>query len=265
MIAKGVASLKGVKKAFRSGKIFLKGGTTVSAISEELIGKPVRISGRITPLGTKSSKFGPQPDKPDTAFLIVKGKGTNISDRWQEAMSSLNLGDFFITGANIIDVYGNAALMAGAMFGGRPGPWIQGAWIEGVHAIIAVGLEKLIPGSVNEVIKVAGRMRADKSYGMAVGFMPVFGEIFTEVEAIKTLAHVDCHVIGKGGIFGAEGSTTVLVDGKDEEVSRIDKIYQEIHGSPISGTIESLNECESGSPSCKRHLGCVYKNGFRFE
>ena len=155
--------------------------------------------------------------------------------------------------------------MAGAMFGGRPGPWIQGAWIEGVHTIIAVGLEKLVPGSVNEVIKVAGRMRADKSYGMAVGFMPVFGEIFTEVEAIKALAQVDCHVIGKGGIFGAEGSTTVLVDGRDEEVSRIDKIYQEIHGSPISGIIESLNECESGSPSCKRHLGCVYKSGFRFE
>lgn len=264
MIAKGVSSLKRVKEAFKNGKIVLKGGTTVSAISEELIGKPMRISGRITPLGTKTAKSISNPDEPH-GLLIEGGKETNIDDRWQEAMSCLNPGDCFITGANIIDVYGNAALMAGAMFGAGPGPWIQGAWIEGVHVIIAAGLEKLIPGSVKEVIKVAGRMRADKSYGMTVGFMPLFGEIFTEVEAIRALAQVDCHVIGKGGILGAEGSTTVLVDGRDEEVSRIDETYQEIHGSSVSGTIGSLTECEMGIPSCKNHLQCVYKHGFRFE
>lgn len=264
MIAKGISSLKRVKEAFKNGKIVLKGGTTVSAISEELIGKSMRISGRITPLGTKTAKFVPDDSEPH-GLLIERGKETNIDDRWQEAMSCLNPGDCLITGANIIDVYGNAALMAGAMFGVAAGPWIQGAWIEGVHVIIAAGLEKLIPGSVKEVIMVAGRMRTDKSYGMTVGFMPLFGEIFTEVEAIRALAQVDCHVIGKGGIFGAEGSTTVLVDGRDEEVSRIDKIYQEIHGSSVSGTIESLTECEMGIPSCKNHLRCVYKNGFRFE
>jgi len=264
MIAKGVSSLNRVKKAFKSGKIVLKGGTTVSAISEELIGKPMTISGRITPLGTRTAKFVPKHDEPH-GLLIEKGKETNIVDRWEEAMSRLNPGDCFITGANIIDAGGNAAMMAGTMFGAKPGPWIQGAWTEGVHVIIAVGLEKLIPGSVKEVIKIAGRMRVDKSYGMAVGFMSLFGEIFTEVEAIKALAQVDCHVIGKGGISGAEGSTTVLVDGRDAEVSRIDKIYQEMHGSSVSGTRQSLTECEMGSPSCKNHLRCVYKNGFRFE
>jgi len=264
MIAKGVSSLKPVKKALKRGKIVLKGGTTVSAVSEELIGRPLRISGRITPLGTKVSKFVSQNDEPHS-LLIEKGKETNIDGRWQEVMPCLDPGDCLITGANIIDVYGNAALMAGVMFGGGPGPWIQGAWIEGMHVIIAVGLEKLIPGSINEVIKIAGRMRVDRSYGVAVGFMPLFGEIFTEVEAIKALAQVDCHVIGKGGIFGAEGSTTVLVDGRDEEVSRIEKIYQEIHGRSVSGTIESFTECESGSPSCKRHIRCVYKSGFRFQ
>ena len=264
IIAKGVSSLKRVKEAFKNGKIVLKGGTTVSAISEELIGKPMRISGRITPLGTKTAKSNSNPAEPH-GLLIEGGKETNIDDRWQEAMSCLNPGDCLITGANIIDIYGNAALMAGAMFGVAPGPWIQGAWIEGVHVIIAAGLEKLIPGSVGEVIKAAGRMRADKSYGMTVGFMPLFGEIFTEVEAIRNLAQVDCHVIGKGGILGAEGGTTVLVDGRDDEVLKIEQIYQEIHGSSVSGTIGSLTECEMGIPSCKNHLQCVYKNGFRFE
>ncbi len=265
MIAKGVSSLERVKKALEKGNIVLKGGTTVSAISEELCGRPMKISGRITPLGTKSSKLPlSRPDQPH-ALLIKNGKETSIDDLLEEVMSSLNPGDCFITGANIIDVYGNAALMAGTMFGTKAGPWIQNAWIEGINVIIAVGLEKLIPGNVNEVIKIAGRKRVDKAYGMAVGFIPLFGEIFTEVNAIKALANVDCHIIGKGGIFGAEGSTTVLVDGTEEELRKIEKIYQEIHGSSVSGTIESLEECEIGSPSCKGHIQCVYKKGFKFK
>ena len=264
MIAKGISSLNRVKKALKSGKIVLKGGTTVSAISEELIGKPMKISGRITPLGTKTTKSVSKHDDPHS-LLIEKGKEINIDDRWEEAMSRLEPGDCFITGANVIDVHGNAALMVGTRFGARPGPWIQGAWTEGIHAIIAVGLEKLIPGSVNEIIKVAGRKRVDKSYGMAVGFIPLFGEVFTEVDAIQALARVDCHVIGKGGIFGAEGSTTVLVEGSQGEVSRLEEIYQEVHGSSVSGRPESLAECEMGIPACKRHLRCVYKSGFQFK
>ena len=265
MIAKGVSSLDRVQKTLEKGKIILKGGTTVSAVSEELCGEPMSISGRITPSGTKSTRLPPSlPDEPH-ALLLEKGKIANIDNRWEEAMSGLKAGDCLITGANIFDIHGNAALMAGTMFGGRTGPWIQNAWIDGIHVIIAVGLEKLIPGSVKEVIKTAGRKRVDKSYGMAVGFMPVFGEIFTEFDAIKALALVECHVIGKGGIFGAEGSTTLIVDGSDDEVLKIDTIYQNIHGSTVSGTIESLKECEMGVPSCKKHLTCVYKSGFQFD
>jgi hypothetical protein len=264
MIAKGISSLKRVKNALKKGRIVLKGGTTVSAISEELIGKPMKISGRITTLGTKTGKFVPGNTDPHS-LVIEKGKVSNIDEQWEETMARLNPGDCLITGANIIDVYGNAALMAGTMFGSRPGPWIQGAWTEGIHAFIAAGLEKLIPGTVNEVIRVAGRKRVGKSYGMAVGFFPLFGEVFTEIEAIESLAQVECTVIGKGGIFGAEGGTTVLVDGRNDEVSKIEEIYRKMHGSSVSGTAESLVECEAGSPSCKKHIRCLYKSGFQFK
>ena len=55
VIAKGIVKLPVVQEAFRSGKILLKGGTTVSAVCEELIGRPLRISGRIVPNGAKSA------------------------------------------------------------------------------------------------------------------------------------------------------------------------------------------------------------------
>ena len=55
LIAKAIASLPEVRHALGEGLILLKGGTTVSALSEELCGQPLRISGRITPRGTVSS------------------------------------------------------------------------------------------------------------------------------------------------------------------------------------------------------------------
>jgi hypothetical protein len=96
-------------------------------------------------MGTKTSKLSKsEPDQPHS-ILIEKGKAKNIDDCWEEAMSDIHFGDCFITGANLLDKEGNAALMAGTLFGGRIGPWIQSAWIEGVHSIVAVGLEKLVP------------------------------------------------------------------------------------------------------------------------
>jgi hypothetical protein len=57
IIAKGIRALPGIQKVKNRGKILLKGGTTVSAVSEELCGKPMRISGMITPKGTLTSRF----------------------------------------------------------------------------------------------------------------------------------------------------------------------------------------------------------------
>lgn len=52
LIAKAVVHLPEVKRARETGKILLKGGTTVSAIAQELVGAPLRISGRVTPRRT---------------------------------------------------------------------------------------------------------------------------------------------------------------------------------------------------------------------
>lgn len=45
-IAKGIKHLPVVAKALQEGKVILKGGTTTSAISEEICNQPLRLSGR---------------------------------------------------------------------------------------------------------------------------------------------------------------------------------------------------------------------------
>ncbi len=197
IIAKGIAQLDCVQEALKSGKIFLKGGTTVSAVSEELVGRPMRISGRITPAGAKAAQTVTQGFH---SVLIQGGKVIDVDARLDETVNELHADDVAILGANAMDVHGNAALMYGAPLGGGPGRIISGLMAELSNIIIAVGLEKLIPGSLTEIIARTGNKSIDISMGMPAGLTPIIGKIVTEKDAIPLLADVECTVIGQGGI-----------------------------------------------------------------
>ena len=123
IIAKGIATLPYVQKALRSGKIFLKGGTTVSTVCEELVGQPLRISGRIVPLGTKVQK---KYSASLHCAIIERGKLIDVAESLEETVESLDAEDVAIIGANAIDAFGNSALMYGRALGGKPGRIISG-------------------------------------------------------------------------------------------------------------------------------------------
>ena len=87
----------------------------------------------------------------------------------------------------------------------------------------------------------------------------VVARIITEIEALKILGNLDkVIVIGRGGINGAEGSTTILIEGLENSLKNVIKeiiCAQEKH---LSGDENSLKECIPGSPGCKYHFSCVY-------
>ncbi|WZL72552.1 AroM family protein [Clostridiaceae bacterium 35-E11] len=258
LIARAVVHHREVKKSLESGRVVLKGGTTVSKISEKITGKPLRICGRITERGTVSSLY--QKDDPHT-LLIEKNHIKNIDAILSQEFSKLTQDDMVIISANAIDSFGNAAIMAGSPGGGSIGNNMSFLYTEGVKVIIPVGLEKLIPGNINDIIKNTSRKGKDLSYGMSVGLFPVFGEIITEIEAIKQLSKVTCQVIGAGGLDKANGSVTLEIWGQEQEVHNILEIIKDIKTSEnkISGEEISLQECQAGCPSCKNHLACGYK------
>ena len=255
LIAFAVARMPEVQAALRCGKILLKGGTTVSAIAEELVGVPLRISGRITPLGTKSARSTVEAPH---SLLIDKGVPEGVDDCLEEAVLGMGPGDVAICGANVIDRYGYAAIMAGSPLGGPPGRVISALASEGITTIVAAGLEKLIPGSVAEATLAAGRKGTDWSMGMAVGLIPVPGRIITELDAFPMVAKVQVAVIGRGGVAGAEGATTYVVEGDEAEVASLARLVLRLKGSSTSGAEGSLEECRRGCPHCHRHLGCIY-------
>jgi len=257
MIAKGLAQHPVVQKAFKQGRILLKGGTTVSALAEELTGRPMRISGRISPLGTKTGK---DFSGGFHMAIIEKEELKDAEDSLADIVSSLRGDDVAVTGANAIDVHGNAALMYGAPIGGGPGIIISGLMAEIPNVFVAAGLEKLVPGSLTDTIPKAARKGIRRSMGMAVGLTPISGQIVSENHAVELLAPVKCTVIGRGGILGAEGATTLLIEGEAGDVERVFEQARQIKGSEISGTTASLAECAFPHDKCKEHLACIYKN-----
>ena len=259
MIAKAVVSLPEIKNALEKGKILLKGGTTVSAIAEELVEIPLRICGRISKRGTVSSQT--ISVKHPHSILLEKGKIKNIDDSIVEVVKSLGRGDIIIISGNALDSQKNVGMMAGSVSGGNPGIAVSGMLSEGAEVIIPIGLEKLILGTIRDASMIAGRKDVDVSYGMAVGLIPLYGKVVTEKDAVEILAKLNCTVIGKGGILGAEGSTVMVVEGLDKEVKKILKVIKEVKGADISGQKESLEECKRGNLSCKNHFVCIYLGG----
>ncbi len=257
LIARAVVQMPEVRRAREEGKILLKGGTTVSAIAEELVGTPLRISGRISPRGLRSARVICDA----VHNMLIEGPGWRcVDDNLSETARRLKRGDVLIIGANLIDAQGGAAIMAGARFGGYAGQYLTALMAEGIPIIVAAGLEKLIPGSVQDAIRVSGRHQVDLSVGMAIGLMPVCGKVVTEVEAVKLLAPVECQVVGKGGVEGAEGGVTMAIWGEDAAVKSIFRLVLELKGATTSAVPESMVECVGASDRCKDHRSCVYRS-----
>ncbi len=257
LIAKAIVRTPEVQRALQGGKILLKGGTTVSAVAEELVGMPLLISGRVSPRGFKATRI---PCDAPHAMLIEGSEWRKVDDELPEVVPSLGENDAFVVGANLIDAHGGAAMAVGAPLGGRPGRVLAGIQAQGVPILVAAGLEKLIPGFVGDAVRSAGRNGVDFSMGMSVGLIPICGQVVTEVEAVKLLAPVQCQVIARGGLDGAEGGVGLAVWGEPADVERLFLLALGLKGASTSGAGQSLYECESASSTCKGHRACIYRS-----
>ena len=252
LIAKAVSQMPIVRSALGNGKIMLKGGTTVSAVAEELASIKLKISGRITNLGTKSAKI---ISVGSHRVLLECGQVKDIESdsALEEAFLAMGKNDLVITGANALDVNRRAAIMVGHPLGGQAKPLPFFA-VRGIPTIIAVGWEKLIPGTIDQAMMAAGRDTVDVAMGMAVGLIPLFGTVVTETDAVSMLADVKTTVIGAGGVTGGEGSTTFVIEGERSNVEKAWEVVSSVKGAATSGVPESLVECEPKDARCSSHM-----------
>lgn len=224
----------------------------------------MRISGRIDSEGTLSSA------KSSSGFhslLLRNGVALGLDGRYAEEISSLGVGDLCITGANLVDRFGRAAMLAGSPLGGEPLAYLPRLVAEGVQMVVTAGFEKQWTGNLDEALNATSRQCIDCSRGMAAGLIPLCGTVIDEAEALKLLGASSVIVVARGGLNEARGSVTLVAS---VEESRADEILGlVIHCNEIgalegpSGTADSLNSCcelHHCGPTSLSHLACCYKN-----
>jgi hypothetical protein len=223
LIARTIATHPAVRKAIKNATVVIVAGTTNGYVAEEIL-KTYNIAGDFSrkhffrglnlPPKLPVSKEGRLVDESKFPgdVVIVQGiwqKGKTIVD----VADSLKEGDVIIKGANALNLFRRqAAVLVGHPKAGTIGVAIPAIVGRRVKLIIPVGLEKRVEADLHEL---AAKLNAPGAGGYRL--MPMQGEIFTELDALRALTAAEVELIAAGGVCGAEGSIWIAVSGEPEQ------------------------------------------------
>ncbi len=235
LIGKALATHPIIKAAISSGTLVIIAGTTNGYAAEEIlkmVGYAEKFSKRrffrgiVLPPG-RTTQMGRLPDESDFPgdVVIVKGvwqKGKTLFD----VAEGLREGDVILKGANALDLgKKQAAVLIGHPSGGTSITALQAAVGRRVQLILPVGLEKRVPG---DLMELAARINAPGESGFRL--LPIPGEVFTEIDAIRLLTGAEAQMLAAGGVGGAEGAVWLALQGSPEQLARAEELMSEVSG-----------------------------------
>lgn len=236
LVAKAVAKMDVVNRALKEGSIIIAVGTTNSFVAEEILGRKIDrdhfSAGIITPQGLGITSLS----KRLYPILVRHGEVSEVkSADLRKVCDELSSKDVAIKGANALDCQGNAGVITLDPSGGTMGAIWNAINNRGVKLIVPVGLEKMVPSSISDIKKKLGEGKARIWKQMGVPPYKIYllpGEVVTEIEAFRILSNAEATPVAAGGIGGAEGSITLLLQGNEENVKKAWEIANQIKGEP---------------------------------
>jgi hypothetical protein len=215
LIAKGIANHPQVKERMKKGTIVILTGSTNTYIAEELVNlsepRGSFVLGYITPNGAPNFKEGISSTKDIT---IIDGEWVDAP--YEEALKKARKGDIVFKGANMLNYEKKqTALCIGSADGGPA----RRARETNADLFIPVGLEKETSGDLSVFVDLL----TNKPEGVSaprIWLHPSDAVIYTEIEAIKTVADVNVIPFAIGGIAGREGGVSLAIYGKKDEVQK---------------------------------------------
>lgn len=238
MIAKAMLMIPTIREALESRTVVVIAGTTNSYIAEEFLNHIGQSEGfsmkhffRGITLPPKQEKSDSGRVKDESGFIgdvvITKGKwnrGRTIFD----VADSLVQGDVILKGVNAVNLETmQAAVLIGDRAAGTISPTLQCAAGRRVELFLPVGLEKRITGDIGKIARLLNSPAAS-----GVRYMPVTGNIITEIQAIKLICGADAELAACGGVNGAEGTYWIAVTGKKEQIEKMDTLFDLIRNEP---------------------------------
>jgi hypothetical protein len=252
LIAKAVVQMEEIKIAKQKAYIILNGGTTNGYVAQELVGMGDLACEKFT-AGTNTHRLLCVTDADKrTPFPIILYKGQRSDKTLAEALKDFHIETVVIKGANAIDPFGNAGVIAAGFDGGTMGATLGTVVSQGLRYLVPVGLEKMIP-SVDEACAWTGAKTIDYTIGADFGmFRLPNATIVTEIEALHILAGVEARHIASGGVGESAGSVVLVIEGGKERVQKAVSIIEAIKGEPTLKGFKGT--CETCPYTC-RYVG----------
>lgn len=227
LIARGVAAWEPLQERLKKGTVLIAKGSTNRYVAEEILGISLTnvpfAWGLVAPAGVKAEarRGGDIPE-----IVIVDGKRKDLD--LEEAVDSLGPGDIFIKGGNALHY---ASRTVGVLSTSDTGGTIGRAYprVVGSRArlLIPIGLEKCVAVPIEDICEVVNSPDVS-GHGLIPTMYPVRGDVFTEIEAIRTLFGAEASHVASGGVAGCEGSVRLLVRGDAASIQGLRDLHREL-------------------------------------
>ncbi len=238
LIAITIAKHPAIIKALKNGTLVIVAGTTNGYVAEEIL-KTHKIANDFsrkhffrgitmppTKTVTAEGRLTDERKFPGDV-IITKGiwqKGKTIAD----VIDDFKEGDVILKGANALDLTRRqAAILIGHPKAGTIGLALPVVVGRRVRLIIPIGLEKRVNGDLNQL---AEKLNAPGAGGYRL--LPVNGEVFTELDALRALTAANIELIAAGGVCGAEGACWIAVTGEEEQEEFAEQIIASVADEP---------------------------------
>lgn len=252
-ISKAIARMDVVQKATAKGTVVIHPSSTTYYLVKELTGDVPRtdhwLLGGVFPQGlcteaNSSGKHPPAPsNEPPPKWMadrfpfkwLIKGGKLSSGIQLGKIMEEIGPEDVYVKGCNAVDPRGNTGVLFGHDGGGTIARVMREQKIKGFPVILAAGLEKLIPVSINQAAKAMARAHDfDYGMGMPCGLYPVKGgTTVTEIQAVEILSGAKATPIAAGGVGGAEGAITLAIEGDKKQVTKAIEYVEQSKGVKI--------------------------------
>ena len=231
LIAKAMLEHPAVQPVLKKGKLVIVAGTTNGYVAEEVLAAIGQEKGFSRVGFRRGVTMPPGAAGPKVEFtgdvVISDGewlKGKEIFDIVDEMES----GDVIVKGANALDVRRRrAAVLIGHPMTGTAGAAIPAVAGRRVRLIVPVGLEKRIDGDLDELTALCN---APESIGPRL--LPLPGEVFTELDAIRLLTGAEARLVAAGGTHGAEGAVWLGVTGTADQMQAAETLIKSVAAEP---------------------------------
>ena len=238
LIAKALASNPVILDVLRKGTLVIVAGTTNGYVAEEVL-KSLGVKDfsrkrffrgvMLPPSGTVNSEGRLLDESKFPGDVVI------VDGVWQKAktifdvVETLREGDVILKGANAIDLQRKqAAVLIGGPKAGTIALALQAVAGRRVRLIVPVGLEKRVNA---DLFVLAERLNSPGASGYRL--LPVPGQVFTEIEAMKQLTGADVELVAAGGVFGAEGSCLLAVTGTEEQEKAAQDVWTSVASEPL--------------------------------